>query len=142
MFCFYLCCTFWASYWHIKCKINWERTFKRLPNWNLSERLFLFLRFSKEVQKKPLEVFYKDVFKNSAIVTEIYLCCSLFIKKLQTFRTAILLKETPTQMFFWEYLKMLKNFFFTEYLLWLVLNFFLESHNTKSLDISLSHEDV
>ena len=26
-YCFWLCCTFWASCWHIDCKINWERTF-------------------------------------------------------------------------------------------------------------------
>ena len=26
-YCFWLCCTLWASYWHTECKINWERTF-------------------------------------------------------------------------------------------------------------------
>ena len=26
-YCSWLCCTFWASYWRIKCKINWERTY-------------------------------------------------------------------------------------------------------------------
>ena len=38
-YCFWLWCTFWASYWHIKCKVSWERTFKRLHNSDLSKRL-------------------------------------------------------------------------------------------------------
>ena len=35
-YCFWLCCTFGASYWHINCKINWERIFKRLHYWAIS----------------------------------------------------------------------------------------------------------
>ena len=41
-----------------------------------------------------------------------HLCWSLLIIKLQAFMTAILLKETPTQMFFCEYLEIIKNIFF------------------------------
>ena len=26
-YCFRMCCMLWVSYWHIECKINWERTF-------------------------------------------------------------------------------------------------------------------
>ena len=58
-YCFWLCCTFWASHWHIKCKINWERTFKHLPNWAIYGKDCFFLGSSKEVQKEPPEVFYK-----------------------------------------------------------------------------------
>ena len=41
-YCFWLWCTFWASYWHIKCKVSWERTFKRLHNWAIYRKDFLF----------------------------------------------------------------------------------------------------
>ena len=42
-YCSWLWCTFWASHWHIKCQINWERTFKRLLNWVIHrKKLFLF----------------------------------------------------------------------------------------------------
>ena len=53
---FPLCCAIWASYWHIDCKINWEKAFIEADP--LSKRLFLIgflLGFNKEVQKEPLK---------------------------------------------------------------------------------------
>ena len=84
---FWLRCTFWVSYWHIKCKINWERTFKRLHNWALYQKDCFFLGSSKEVQKEPPEVLYKKrALKNSTIFAEKHLCqspCNFIKKRLQ-----------------------------------------------------------
>ena len=73
----WLCCTFWASYWHIKYKINWERTFKRLHNCAIYRKNCFFLGSSKEVPKEPPQLFYKEtVLKNSAIFAGKHLCWS------------------------------------------------------------------
>ena len=113
---------------------NWERTFKRLLNWAIYRKdCFCLWDSVKKFRRSHWRCSTKkDVLKNFAIFTKMHLCWSLFIIKLQAFRTAILLKETPTQMFFCKYLEILKNIFFTEYLWWLILNFLLESHNRKS----------
>ena len=58
-FCFWFWCTFWASHWLIKSKINWQRTIKRLPNWAIYRKDCFFLGSVKEVQKEPPEVFYE-----------------------------------------------------------------------------------
>ena len=47
---------------------------------NLSKRLFLFIDFSKEVQKKPLEVFYEEIcsqkfgniYRNASVLESLY----------------------------------------------------------------------
>ena len=82
---FWLWCTFWASYWHIKCKINWERTFKRLHDWVSYRKDCFFLGSSKEVQKEPPEVFYeKAILKYSTIFTGKHLCWNLFSPALES----------------------------------------------------------
>ena len=43
----------------------------------------------------------KEVFKNFAIFTGKHLCWSLFVIKLPAYKPANLLKETPTQVFFY-----------------------------------------
>ena len=48
-YCFWFWCTFWASHWHIKCNINWERIFKRLPNWAIYRKNCFFSGSSREV---------------------------------------------------------------------------------------------
>ena len=57
----------------------------------------------------------KLVLKNFAIFTGKHLHCSLFFKKLQAFRPATLLKETPTQVLSSEYCKVFKNTNFEEH---------------------------
>ena len=71
---FLACCTFRASHWHIKCKINWERIFKYLHSW---VRFFLdsVKKFIRSHQKWPIK---KVVLKNFAIFTGKHLCWSLF----------------------------------------------------------------
>ena len=71
---FLACCTFWASHWHIKCKINWERIFKYLHSWAISfwDSVKKFIRSH---QKWSIE---KVVLKNFAIFTGKQLYLSLF----------------------------------------------------------------
>ena len=42
-----------------KCKINWERTIKRLHDWAIYLKDFPLMGFRKNVQDKPPEVFCK-----------------------------------------------------------------------------------
>ena len=56
----------------------------------------------------------KVVFKNFAIFTGKRLCQSLLLMNLQASRTATFLKETPTQLFSYEYCKIFKNTCFDE----------------------------
>ena len=58
-YCSSLCYTFWASYWHIKCKFNWERSFKSLHNWAIYRKDGFISEFSKDVEKEPPGVIYK-----------------------------------------------------------------------------------
>ena len=58
----------------------------------------------------------KAVLKNFTIFTGIHLCRSLFLIKLQVFRPATLLKETPTQVFFCEYCEIFKSTYFEKHL--------------------------
>ena len=50
-----------------------------------------------------------DIQKNFAIFTGKQLCYSLFLIKLQSFKPATLLKETPTQVLSCEYYEIFKN---------------------------------
>ena len=56
---FWLRCTLRVSYWHIKCKINWQRTFKRIHNWGIYRKYGFFLGFIKE----PSEMVFKKLFR-------------------------------------------------------------------------------
>ena len=58
----------------------------------------------------------KGALKNFAVLTEKHLCWSLFLIKLQAWRHATLLNETPTQVFSWEYCEIFKNIYFEEHL--------------------------
>ena len=58
----------------------------------------------------------KAVLKHFAIFTWKHLCWSLFLIKLQPFRSATLLKETPTQLFSCDYCEIFKNTYFEEHL--------------------------
>ena len=111
-YCFWLCCTFCASYWHIKwlnaklIEYLKKRIFKRLHNWAIS--------FCSSVKNQRWSI-KKVVLKNLAIFTGItYVGVSLI--KLQGFGPATLLKEAPTQMFSCEYCEIFKNIFFKEHL--------------------------
>ena len=69
------------------------------------------------------QMFFKiSVLKNFAIFAGKHLCWSLFLEKLQTWRSATLLKKTPIQMFSCEYCGIFKNTFFIEHFRWLLLN--------------------
>ena len=64
---FWLCCTFWASYWHIKCKINWERTFKCRLTDPFIEKMVSFWDSVKKAQSWSIK---KVILKNFAIIIE------------------------------------------------------------------------
>ena len=93
-YCFWLCCTFWTSHWHIKCKINLERTFKRLRNWGIYWRLFLFgdpvrkFRSSHQrcsIKKLLLRISQKSQ-ENTSVGVSFHLCwspCNFMKRKLQ-----------------------------------------------------------
>ena len=68
--------------------------------------------------KQPTEVFYKKtVLINFTIFTGIHLCWCLFLIKLQSWRSSILLKTDPnTGTLSSEYYEILKNIYFAEYL--------------------------
>ena len=84
-YCFWLWCSFWASHWHIKCKINWERTFKRLPNWAIYRKDCFFLGSIKEFRRNSQKYSIKKaIFKNSTIFTGKHLCWSLFSPVLES----------------------------------------------------------
>ena len=56
------------------------------------------------------QMFFKiGVLKNFSIFTGKHSCWSRFVIKLKAFRSATLLKETPTQVFSYEYCKIFKN---------------------------------
>ena len=55
-------------------------------------------------------------FKNIAIFTGKHLWCSIFLIKLQVFRLATYLKETPTPVFSCEYYKIVKETYFEKHL--------------------------
>ena len=59
------------------------------------------------------QMFFRiGVLKNFAIFTGKRLYCSCFVIKLQAFRSRTLLKETPRQVFSYEYCEVFKNSFF------------------------------
>ena len=59
------------------------------------------------------QIFFRiGVLKNFAIFTRKQLCCSRFVIKLQAFRSRTLLKETPRQVFSYEYCEIFKNSLF------------------------------
>ena len=58
----------------------------------------------------------KGVLKKVANFTGKHLCRGLFLIKLQAFRFATLLKETPTLVFYCEICEIFKNTYFEEFL--------------------------
>ena len=81
---------------------------------------FLKLQISKpkklcQFQKQSPEVLCKKaVLKNLAIFTGKALCWSPFLIEWHAWRAAILLKETPTQVFSCDYCKIFKSTYFQE----------------------------
>ena len=68
---------------------------------------------SGTLQKQPFEILFKiSVLKNCATFTGKQLCWSVILVKLQTWRPATLLKESPTQAFCSEFCENIKNSFF------------------------------
>ena len=67
-------------------------------------------------RKQNLEAVAGGVFKNFANFTWKHLRWGLFFTKLQVFRPATFLKETPTQMFSCEIWEILNNTYFEEHL--------------------------
>ena len=57
----------------------------------------------------------KLLLKISQSVTGKHLCSSLFLIKLQTFRPSTLLKETPIQVFSFEYCEIFKGIYFEDH---------------------------
>ena len=63
-------------------------------------------------QKQPFgDVLQIGILKNFAIITGKHLCWNLFLIKLQSWRLQLYQKETPIQVFLWEYCKIVKNSF-------------------------------
>ena len=100
-------------------------TFKMIENYLVELRL---VRHSIMVQKQfrgPSQMFLKiGVLKNFTNLTGKQLCWSLFLIKSQAWSPAILLIETPTEMFSSVYCEIFKNSFFIEQSLWLLLDIF------------------
>ena len=70
---------FRALYWHNKCKINRERTFKHLHDRVIYRKSCFFLGLSKKSLEGATGVFYKKaVLNNFEIFTQKHLCWSLF----------------------------------------------------------------
>ena len=100
-------------------------TFKMIENYLVELRL---VRHSIMVQKQfrgPSQMFLKiGVLKNFTNLTGKQLCWSLFLIKSQAWSPAILLIETPTEMFSSVYCEIFKSSFFIEQSLWLLLDIF------------------
>ena len=100
-------------------------TFKMIENYLVELRL---VRHSIMVQKQfrgPSQMFLKiGVLQNFTTLTGKQLCWSLFLIKSQAWSPAILLIETPTEMFSSVYCEIFKNSFFIEQSLWLLLDIF------------------
>ena len=100
-------------------------TCKMFENYLVELRL---VRHSIMVQKQfrcRSQMFLKiGVLKNFTNLTEKQLCWSLFLIKSQAWSPAILLIETPTEMFSPVYCEIFKNSFFIEKSLWLLLDIF------------------
>ena len=58
----------------------------------------------------------KAIINNFAKFTGKHLCWSLLLLKLKAFRSATLLKENPTLMFFCKYCEIFKNVYFEKHL--------------------------
>ena len=82
-----------------------------------------------------LQMFFKiDVLKNSVNFTWKYLCWSLFLLKLQAFRSATLLKrDSNTGVLRGKFARFLRTLFFTDHLWWLLLKLFIEAANSSDL---------
>ena len=100
-------------------------TCKMFENYLVELRL---VRHSIMVQKQfrcRSQMFLKiGVLKNFTNLTGKQLCWSLFLIKSQAWSPAILLIETPTEMFSSVYCEIFKNSFFIEQCLWLLLDIF------------------
>ena len=49
-------------------------------------------------------------------------CAGVFFYKAVVLNVELIQKETPAQVFFWDFFENFKNIFFKEHLLWLILN--------------------
>ena len=76
----------------------------------------LFIHVGKRLSRSSQIFFMTGLLKNFAIFTGKHLYWSLFLIKLEDWRLVFLLKETPTQVFFYEYCKIFKDSFFMEHL--------------------------
>ena len=78
----------WAPHGHIKCKVNWKRAFKRLPNWGIYwKECFLFLDPVKKFRRNHQNCSIKNaLLKNSTIFKRKYLCWSPFSSVLETLK--------------------------------------------------------
>ena len=70
--------------------------------------------------------------KDVANFTGNHLCWSHFLIKLQAWRSATLLKETQTQVFFSEFCEIFNNTRFTEHLRWLLVDLIFELQQEES----------
>ena len=86
------------------------------PLWKyISETILIFQQIFWINRSSRSQMFFKiGLLKNYAIIAGKYLCWSLFLISLQTWRLAALLKKTPTQVFPCEYSH--------KHLPWLLLN--------------------
>ena len=88
-----------------------------LRKWPLHVLLvMLFIHVGKRLSSSSQIFFKTGVFKNFTIFTGKHLCWSLYLIKLQDWRLVFSLKETPTEVFSYEYCKTFKNSSFMEHL--------------------------
>ena len=103
----------------------WSLFLIKLQIWRLANLLWRNSNtgaMRKKLQSSRSQIFFKiGVIKNFSNFTGKYLCWSIFLIKLQTWRPAALLRRGSNTGVFLEIDEIFKNTFFTEHLWWLLL---------------------
>ena len=98
---------------------------------SLNTTVLYFYNSEATYRSSRSQMFFKiGVLKYFESFTEKYMCWSLFLINLHGCRPAVLLKETPTQLFSYEICEIFKNTFSTEHLRWLLLKLLFLSYNS------------
>ena len=103
----------------------WSLFLIKLQIWRLANLLWRNSNtgaMRKKLQSSRSQIFFKiGVIKNFSNFTGKYLCWSIFLIKLQTWRPAALLRRGSNTGVSLEIGEIFKNTFFTEHLWWLLL---------------------